>query len=316
MTSVASPHSALLDLINKRKQAASRQKTAKVPAGRSRWRILPGWKENDPRFFMDFGQHFVKDAANQIKAVYICTDKTFGRPCGVCNAVAEGIRNSTDDVTKKRLEDARSGARVLMNAIQVDGPNPNEVQILEVPPSVLMGKKGVGGILSLFTEWPTLLDPATGHDIIIEKAGTGKNDTTYSVQIAGGSKPVNPDLLKKLHDLDKFVEVESAEAYARALSSVQAISGLLAAPVPGADTPKTAMLPSLAPAAAPAAPIMPAPASTAAPAAVPVMPTPTAPVAPAAAPVVAAAPAPAPAAPAAAASTGDPELDALLRDLG
>jgi hypothetical protein len=324
---------ALLALIASRKAQSSRQKTLKPAAGRGRYRILPGWKFplGDPRFFMDFGQHFVKDAAGAIKAVYICTDKTFGRPCTVCNTIAEGILNSTDDVTKKRLEDARSSSRVLLNVLHRDGPTPNEVQILEVAPSVLVGKKGVGGIMGIFSEFPTLLDLTNGHDVIIEKAGTGKNDTTYSVQVAGGSQPVSADVLTKLHDLDKFVAVESEEAMRRALSSVHAISGLLPAPAPAAalaaprDVPATPAPAMMAPVVAPvAAPVVVVAAPVAAPAvksavelakeayeaaiaAATAAAAVSAPVA--ATPVPAAVAAPAPT------STGDKELDALLADL-
>jgi len=326
-TPTAASHDALLALIAQRKAAVSRQKTIKPKDGRNRYRILPGWKANlgDPRFYMDFGQHFVKDALGAIKAVYICVDKTFGKPCQVCDTIAHGIMNTHDDATKKRLEEAKSSARVLLNVLEIDGPTPTVPQILEVAPSVFNGKKGVGGIIGLFAEWPTMLDPNTGHDIIIEKTGSGKNDTTYSVQIAGSSKPVPAEALTKLHDLDKFVQVESEEAMRRALTSVQAISGLLAAPGglgTGGDRPATP---------APALPFNPTPSVIAPPpsvtAAAPAVPTPAvvvAPAAPAAVVQAAAAPVsvpnPAPAANAAPAapapSTGDQELDKLLADLG
>lgn len=293
MTSAS--HEALMKLIADRKQATSFTKVSKPGDGRSRWRILPGWKsrEGDPRFYADFGQHFIKDAMGQVKAVTVCYDKTFGRECQVCTLIQQGILNSTDDMTKKRLEEARSNARVLVNALHIDGPDPKKPVILELAPSVFNGKKGVGGVIGLFTEWPTLLNLADGHDIIIERSGTGR-DTTYAVSIAGGSKPVDPSVMDKLHDLDKFVSTESEEATTRALTSVRAISGLLPAPgaMGGADRPSTPP-----PAEAPAVAVSGHPAA------------PTAATAPAAAPA-AAAPAAAPV------STGDPELEKLLADLG
>jgi hypothetical protein len=304
-------HEALLKLIAERKAQVSRQKTIKPKDGRNRYRILPGWKAQlgDPRFYIDFGQHFIKDATGQVKAVYICVDKTFGRPCQVCETISQAILGTTDDATKKRLEDARSNARVLLNVLELDGPTPTIPQILEVAPSVFNGKRGVGGILGLFAEWPMMLDPANGHDIIIEKAGSSKNDTTYSVQIAGGSKPVPAEALTKLHDLDKFVQVESEEAMRRALTSVQSISGLLPAsgaygtgkdrpetPAPALTAPQPSVI--TAPATVIAQPVAPAPVQA------PALVTSAAPTA---APVAASAPAP---------STGDAELDKLLADLG
>jgi hypothetical protein len=329
-----------MELLAKRKAATGGAKTIKPKAGRNRYRILPGWRTNgDPTFFHDFGQHFIKDAAGQVKAVYICADKTFGRPCEVCDAVAQGIAASTDDVTKKRIEEAKSSGRVLLNVLELDGTQPTVPQILEVAPSVFNGKKGVGGIIALFDEWPNMLDPNTGHDIIVEKSGSGL-DTAYSVQIAGSSKPVPAEALTKLVDLDAYVMQENAQAQQRALASVRAVAGLPAptqtyAPAalpPGAANAYTAQEPapweaddtldigSLSNPVAAAAVAQP----VAAPAPAPAAPAATVEVAAAVAavatqPVAAAAPAavaqPVAAAAPAAAGTGDPELDALLAGL-
>jgi hypothetical protein len=320
---------ALLKALADRRAQFSRAKTIKPNPPRSRYRILPSWRktgnpEFDAVFWQDFGQHFIKDAAGAMKAVYICTDKTFGRPCEVCNIIAEGIRQSPDDATTKRLEDARAGHRVLLNVLWLDGPTPTTPEILEIAPSVFNGRRGVGGIVSLFTDWPKLLDPVEGMDIVIEKSGTGF-DTTYSVAVVGGGKPVPPEALSKLHDLDEYVKQESEQAAKRAITSVASISGLmLPAPTPayvspmapaaslGDDTmmfkaPEIAM-----PVAAPVgAPIVTAPVDAAPVPVAPVAATAVAPVAPAVAPQ------PAPVAPVqpALASTGDPELDALLKGL-
>jgi hypothetical protein len=334
--------SALQKLLDQRKQATtSYQKTIKPEPGRSRYRILPSWRKPDaagvadPTFYHDFGQHFVKDAAGTLKAVYICTEKTYGRPCDHCSMLAEAIvatqNNGGDDVAVKRLKDATSKARVLINVLHIDGKTPTIPQIMEIAPSVFDGKssKGggakVGGIISLFSEWPDLLDPIKGNDIIIERSGNGL-DTQYSVQVAGASQPVPAEALAKLNDLDKFVAQESADRARKALLAVSAITGALPSPAmmaaigieaaPSADTPSAetqaalaaAVAASAAIAAAAAAPAGVAPVVAAPVAAAPVVAAPVAPVAP----VVAA---PAPVVAAAAVSTGDAEVDALLKDL-
>jgi hypothetical protein len=266
----------------------------------------------------------------------------------VCEAVAQGIAASTDDVMKKRIEDAKSSGRVLLNVLELDGSQPTVPQILEVAPSVFNGKKGVGGIISLFDEWPNMLDPMSGNDIIIEKSGAGL-DTAYGVSVAGSSRPVPPEVLTKLNDLDAYVMQENEQAQMRALASVRAVAGL---PAP-TQSYAPAALPAGAANAYTAQPAPapweadetldigtlsnPAAAATVAAGAVPIQPAvvvqPTAEVAAAVAavatqpvaqpaavaqPAVVAAPAPAAvvqAAPAAGAGTGDPELDALLAGL-
>jgi hypothetical protein len=302
--------SALLKLIQQRKSAGSERRTSKLEQGRHRYRILPSWRVADgspeaDQFWMDFGQHYIKDASGKIAAVYMCKQRTFGTPCEVCDAINLGMQNSTDDLTLGRLKDAKAGGRVLVNMLHLDGPNPNEPQVFELPPSVFDGKapKGgerVGGITQLFSEWPNLVNLKDGVDIIIEKSGTGL-DTAYGIQVAGSSKPVNPDVMKKITDLDKYVDQQNAAAQSRALTAVASVSGYLPAPsrndVPTTTAPlamKTVgkyeekaveevpfdLEPTVAPSPTPAAPA--ANPASAAPAAI---------------------------------DTGDEDLDALLRDL-
>ena len=70
---------ALMELLKKKKQAMGahrRAKTVKPGDGTSRFRILPGWDPENLAFYHDFGQHFIKDLSGEIKAVYMCVDKT------------------------------------------------------------------------------------------------------------------------------------------------------------------------------------------------------------------------------------------------
>jgi hypothetical protein len=230
---------ALLKLLAERQAASSRARTIKPESGRNRYRILPSPKGADAAFWADFGQHFIKDATGAVKAVYICTTKTFGRPCQICQSIEAASMNTTDDLTLKRLSEAQATPRVLLNVLHLDGPRPTEPQVLEIAPTVFNGRNGVGGIVSLFKEWPNLIDLEKGTDIIIEKSGSGR-DTSYGVQVAGGSKPVNPEVMKKVMDLDVFVAQENEQAKQRALTSVAAITGYLPPP---AATPRSIAAP-------------------------------------------------------------------------
>lgn len=301
---------ALLELIAKKKADIAaqsvRQRAANIPANTSEWRILPGWRgEADPQFWHDFGQHFVKDKAGKVQAVYVCTDKTFGRPCQVCDAITSALHSVTDDETSKLVKEAVAGGRVLVNALHVDGPEPNKVQVLSLPPTVF------AEIIELMNNWGkegvNILSLAEGHDITFNKTGTGLN-TRYTVSAKPRPRPVPDSIIGQLNNLDNYVAQESEEQARRAISSVRATAGLIGAPAPAAAAlPKPSALaemmvdddPTLdigktyvAPAAAPAA--------TAAPAVVDVafeeVKT-------------------APAAAAPAASTGDSELDSLLSEL-
>lgn len=315
--------SALLELLKQKKQdmaASKRGRTEKLPDGNSRWRILGSWRGAGQQFWHDFGQHFVKDTAGKIQAIYVCTDKTFGKPCAVCDAVGQGIKGATDDATLKILTDAKSAGRVLVNALHLDSSEPHKVVILELPPTVFEQ------IVVIGEEWEQAGESMfgqTGKDLIINRTGTGKN-TKYVTQVAARAMEIPPGICDKLHNLDEYVAQESSEQQTRALNSVRSLSGLLPAPAPssGAGLPSgargAATLDDDMYAAAPAPTRRPAEYEDVASKPV-AAPAPVA-TAPAAAPWEAApAPAAAPAAPAAAAassSTGDAELDALISSLG
>lgn len=218
---------ALLELLKKKKQSLTanrRAKTVKPEDGTSRWRILPGWDEKNPAFFHDFGQHFIKDTMGEIKAVYICVDKTFGKPCSICNELTRAINNTTDDGMVELLKGARASGRVLMNALHISGKDPSEPAILEVAPSVFES------IINIVQEWgPEVLDLKDGKDIIIERNGKGKL-TKYTVQVAAKSAAVDPSVMKKVANLDDYVAQESEENANRALSNLSAITGFLPSP--------------------------------------------------------------------------------------
>lgn len=285
----------LMELIAQKKAAlksGNRQKTVKPPEGRSKWRILPGWRtDGDPTFYHDFGQHFIKDGTDTLKAVYVCVDKTFGKPCEVCGALEHAIKNTSDDTMVELLKKSKASGRVLLNALHVDGDKPTEPQILELSPNTF------AEFLNIVQEWGAeVLDLDGGKDVIIERTGKGLQ-TKYSLQVAAKSVVVSADTMKKVVNLDEYVAQESEEQAKRALANLNAVAGMLPSP--------TAAKPSLADLSVDGVDI-----DDAALAAIEGVATP---VHEEAAPVAAA---PAPTAAAAPASTGDSELDDLLAELG
>jgi len=230
----------LLELLKKKKQdlaAGKRRKTIKPADGTGRYRILPSWRGEGQQFWHDFGQHFIKNSAKEITAIYMCTDKTFGRPCTICEAIGHGIKGASDEFTTDLLKDARSTGRVLTNALHVDGPTPGEVQILELPPTVF------AMIIEIAQEWEeageSIFDPVRGKDLLIGRSGAGKL-TKYTVMVAAKAAVLPAGVMTKLHNLDEYVQQESSEAALRALNSVRAATGLLPAPAASTGLPAAA----------------------------------------------------------------------------
>lgn len=203
----------------------SRQNTLKPQPGTHTYRVLPSWRGGDEKqFWHDFAMHFIKssDGTTKPAAVYICSDKTFGKPCEVCEAAKKLMAVSTNDDMTKQLKEALSAQRYLLNVLHLTGTEPEKVQTLEV------GQGVFESICGLIGEYGDITDLNEGTDLKITRTGTGL-DTKYTVMPAAKSKPVSPKVLTQLPNLDEFVAQENPAGETKALTAVGAIAGLLPA---------------------------------------------------------------------------------------
>lgn len=220
--------SKLMSLMKDKKQAMARKERAVRPrAGKNRIVLLQGWRLGEEHvWFHDFGQHYIKNAAGEIKAVYPCAEATYGTTCPVCDGLAHAARMTKDDDTVALLGEAKAGKEVLINALDLEGDSPNT-------PVVYAIKRGVfSALVDLIEEWgPEVFS----KELVIQRDGKGLN-TKYTVQISPKAATVSADVLAKLNNLDDYVKQESEEQQKRALG---AISGLLGLAAPASDTPAT-----------------------------------------------------------------------------
>lgn len=228
----------LMALMKAKKQSLKQKvKTLKPDPGANRYVILQGWRPTDTvTFFHDFGQHYVKNMAGEIQAVYPCLDKTFGSPCPICAGLNKAIRATTDDETIKVLKEAASAQSYLLNVLALDSDQPDTPQILEIK------KSAFGQIVDIIEEWGvTVLDSATPQIITLNRDGKGLN-TKYTVQISPKKHAIPKGALGKLNDLDDYVRQENEEQQRRALSAISSVAGLLPAPAAASskDMPRTA----------------------------------------------------------------------------
>jgi len=233
--------SKIMDLVKSKKQALQassgrREKTLKPQPGKNRFRILPGWRadKEDPMFFADFGQHFIKDLDENLKAVYICADKTFGKVCPICDAIDHGMRTAGDDDVIEALKEGKSKSRILFNALHLDGDDPSAPIILDLTPTT--GEK----VFDIMDEHgDDFLSLTDGVDIIINRTGKGLN-TEYSVLTAAKSKPVDKAVMANLNDLDAYVMQEYDEGRNKALAAISTVTGIMPAGI-SHDAPTAAL---------------------------------------------------------------------------
>lgn len=235
------------DLI-KRKQGemeakkASNLKTQRSGPGKNKYRILPAWREQNEfeksedipaPFWHDFSLHWIKqEIGGKPVVVYPCLEKTFGKPCDICGAIEQAIVGSDDEDFKRLVKESASRQSYLMNALHLNGDEPDEPVILEV------GQTVFDQICGLIEEYEDITDLEDGIDIIIHRQGTGF-DTKYNVLVAKKSNPVDKSVLDKLHDLDAAVSQENATRHQTALSKIGEITGVLPTPTRKIAPPKS-----------------------------------------------------------------------------
>lgn len=193
----------------------------------------------DGQFWHDFGAHFIKtpNSADKPEAVYICTEKTFGKPCPVCDAIRKSIGVTDDDKMIEMLKKAHSAQRYLMNVLHLTGPEPKKVQVLEV------GQGVFDSVCELIQEYGDITNVDNGIDIVIKREGTGL-DTSYSVLPAAKSQPFPKEVLANRISLDDFVSQENPAGETKALTAVGGIIGILP-PAAGKSLPGSESRPKL-----------------------------------------------------------------------
>ena len=247
LTKLGNKMSQPLTKIQKRQEAArklkaevseklgKRERVTKIEDGTSKWRILPSWTGDDEgAIARTFGQHFVKDANGDLKAVHMCLDKTYGKDCPICNAVNSAIRNSTSDDMTKILNESKPSSRFLVNALHIDGKEPGKVVILELAPTCF---EQISDLMYSYLnpddedEEPIdILDTDNGLNLEITRSGKGIG-TKYKVLPVRKTSKINPDILDDLFNLDDYVKQEHAETQTKALGVVETVvTGRLPAP--------------------------------------------------------------------------------------
>ncbi len=236
--------SSLLDAIKNKRQAiaakSGRERPAKLTSSKNLVRILPRWDGDESGiFFQDFGQHFIKDQAGNIQAVYICTATTFGKQCDVCAQIAEISATTTDESMVKILSEARSSSRMLVNAIYMNGTHANaktEPVLLELPVTVV---NDILGIMETYLEDHdlNLISLKDGYDVVITKTGSGR-ETKYTVTPSPKAREVTGDVLSKARDLEAYAKQEYDAGLQKALASLRAVTGNAALPGPAMGTPQ------------------------------------------------------------------------------
>lgn len=201
----------------------------KLKPGQNKVRILPPPTGKRSPFRVVY-QHFIEMPGGS-KSV-ICARLEAKKPCAVCAKVNE-LRASRSEEDQKIANDLFARRRVFCNVIDRAEPDKG--------PKVLAFGKTVHEQLVALRNPDVGGDychPEEGYDVIIERTGTGKNDTKYKVFLSrkesplGSSVEVMQGWIDAQKNLDTFAALPSAQEVKQLLSGEEADEEEDAAPPP------------------------------------------------------------------------------------
>lgn len=192
----------------------------KLAVGRNVLRILPPpVGQRSP--FKTVYQHFIELPGN--KKSFICARLEAKKPCAICKKIDE-LKASPSKADREAGDDMFARRRVFVNVI--DRKNHDKG-----PMVMAVGKQVHEQLLALRDEETggDYCHPEEGFDVIIERTGTGKNDTKYKVFLSRKSSPLagdkdDPDYEKMQewidtqNDLQKFARLPDQAEVAGLLS--------------------------------------------------------------------------------------------------
>ena len=196
----------------------------KLRQGRNVLRILPppvGRKSP----FVRVWQHFFNVPGKEKAASFTCPRMMAKKHCPAC-AKADELKASGNPADKALANDMFARKRVYANVVDRSAPELG-VQIFA------FGKMVDDALVSLREDDPDedFTHPIEGFDVIVERSGTGKMDTKYSVrgarnrsQLAPSAQEMN-ELIESMPDLAKFGQVPDAAALAEMLGSSERNGG-------------------------------------------------------------------------------------------
>lgn len=183
----------------------------KIKEGRSRVRVLPP-KEGRTTPFGVVREHFLT-ANNGTKVSFACPRHAEEpSPCPACEKGRE-LKSSGNPLDRKKADEHWPGLRVYVNVR--DRAEPEGPRILG------FGRQVWDSILRIAKdpeEGGDFTNPTDeGFDLIIDRTGTGKFDTKYTVSAARTSSPLDEDVevvqrfIETQWDLDKYTRKPSLD---------------------------------------------------------------------------------------------------------
>lgn len=189
----------------------------KLVVGRNVVRFLP--PKIGKQAFTKVLEHFVRIPGVQRPAVFVCPSSHAKQRCPACDKAAQ-LRTSGNPADRDAAYEFSAKMRVYASVIDRRSPESG-------PKVVAFGKSIWEQLLKLRKDQDAggdFTDPLGGFDIIIERAGTGKNDTEYTVNGSRKTSPLHAnqeqanEWIEGQADLERFMKLRGYDELKQAMS--------------------------------------------------------------------------------------------------
>lgn len=124
----------------------------------------------------------------------IISPATFDEPCPFMEKYLE-LKDSKDEDDQELAGRISPKRKFILGCTCYKDDKGKEVDPDRVKKPIMVPRSVYQDIIDLYLDeddWGDMTDPDEGYDIKIIRSGSGKNDTTYSVNPCPGGKPLNP----------------------------------------------------------------------------------------------------------------------------
>ena len=214
----------------------------RLKPGDSYFRFLPPLKGSGQKSpFREVWQHFLGGSGDDLKIpgrdramVFECPKLAHDEVCDICER-AEELAQARDAESRELARRLSPSLRFFANVIDMENP--------DAGPQILpFGKSIYDQLIAIKSNPKTggnFTHPETGFTIVINRVGTGRNDTRYNVQAARDTEELEDfDWIKEQHDLGSLVRPPTDEDMLLAVTAIDAVMG---------DTESAAALPKQRP---------------------------------------------------------------------
>ncbi len=186
----------------------------KAPEGKTSVRFLPpklGW----PSPFVIQHQHFVRMPGQERPVSFCCPREHEKKPC-VCCKKADALETSGNSRDERMARNLRPQKRVMANIIV----NPKDETAK--PTIWTFGTRVFNQLKSIREDdegGGNFLDPVKGFNIVVQRKGTGKDDTTYTlIPSRNLTQLANMEWINMQPDLRRLIRIPTVEQQERLLA--------------------------------------------------------------------------------------------------